>query len=609
MTINGYVNTLQTILDSDLDFYEYMLVRYLNDTSVDLRSSWELQWRSIGFDFRQDSDLAQSAYVNVIKSVVDTLVNKLANQKVRPYFNPVNGLWKTKKTVRDVQQYFDLLYDKIDVHTIVAQAFKSACIMGKGYIYINPLNFSIQMLPAHCVATLSSEARYTTNPHKGAVRMLNFPVNRLEDYGLKKIETAKEYVNLLHYFDIDEKKQIVYLNGRKVKEEEYKASTLPFVTLYYNKPLFGNQTVSIVQELDGIQTQIDYINAQISAATQLSPANQTFVMEGSSLASRDLSNKAGMVYTVKLAPGQSVPPVISVTPRPFDPQWLELQKYYVQQAYEIVGVSQLSAMSKKPSGLDSGAALSTMEDIESDRFEMHVSQYVRAYVDLAKLLIDILPENEDILPPSSNTSSMQWKDIKEQSDLFKVQYSAATSLSKDPAEKIKQIISLNQAGLITADKIASYLDMPDLEDAYKDASAIHDGIMQCIERAIEDEDYEVPDWVGYQQLAKQITIVENELYSSVSGDEENDAQVKESLSRIRKLEENLASKMEENGFVELEPQTEATTAEDGSGITSGIDNTQVADITSEIDNPQETYQDDLANNPEVTENGESLESE
>lgn len=576
---SNYLSRLNTILDTQLDYVEYQLMRYFNDTSIDIRNQWDIQWKNLGFDMPTDSDLFRSAYLNIIKSVIDSLVSKLANQKVRPYFTSINGTFQTRKVVKAIQQYFDILFDNQDIHGKMSRAFKTACIAGKGYIFVNPITFEIENLFTHQVATLTDEERYGSTREHCMIRYQQFPVIDLKKYGIE-YKSAKPNVELTLYFDIPNHAVSVYINRKKESELPYKHDILPLVYLYYNDPVLGSTTTSIVHELDGIQTQIDYINAQISAATQTTPANQTFVLEGSSLKPKDLGNKAGMVYGVKMPAGVNTPPVVSVSPSLFDPQWLSLLEYYTKQAYEIVGISQLSAMSKKPSGLDSGTALQTMEDIESDRFETQVSRYVQAYVDLAKTIIEILPENKDILPQSINNSSLKWKDIKEQSNLFKVQYSAASSLSKDPAEKLKQIMQLSQVGLLSADKISRYLDMPDLEDAYKDASSLADGVQECIERAIEEEDYNVPDWVSYELLAKQITVVENELYSSITGDDENDTLVIQSLQRIRKLEEDLASKMEENGYIQLQQPEEAVQSDSGLGVAP--DAVGSADLTSQM---------------------------
>ena len=280
-------------------------------------------------------------------------------------------------------------------------------------------------------------------------------------------------------------------------------------------------------------------------------------------------------------------------------------EYYIKQAYEIAGISQLSAMSKKPSGLDSGVALSTMEDIESDRFETQVANYINSYIDLANLLIEVLPEDDEVLPESVNTSSITWKDVKKQKDLFKVQYSAASSLSKDPAEKIKQVMQMSQIGLIGADKISHYLDMPDLEDAYKEASAVSDGVQQCISRAIEEGDYDVPDWVSYEALAQAITIEQNKLYASLSGDKKNDNKTTNAIKALMSLEENLVTIMEANGYISTQEPTEAMATEEGLGIAPQVN--AAPDVTQTIsENTAETLPPETANDQMATPNESTI---
>ena len=58
-----------------------------------------------------------------------------------------------------------------------------------------------------------------------------------------------------------------------------------------------------------------------------------------------------------------------------------------------------------------------------------------------------------------------------------IQYTAATALSKEPSEKLKQLMQLSQTGLINPAKIATYLDTPDMEEAYKGAQAVYSGLL------------------------------------------------------------------------------------------------------------------------------------
>lgn len=556
------LQTLNSIIESNLDAYTYKLARYLDKIDVDLRNYTEYSWQYSNNSFStflQDSDLMQAASSNVIKSVIDSLVSKLANNKTRPYFTPVNGTYETRQVVKSVQSYFDTLYDNADVHSKIAEAFREACIFNIGYLFINPFKWDIELAHTWTIATLSSEG---SNKTKMLMRIENYPTTLLDDEA--KYRGKEKYVQYAIYVDIKEGVAAEYINGIKSREIPYKASSIPLVPVFFNEPVNGTKTISVVDELEGIQTQIDLINAKISTAAQLTPGNVTYVFENSSLKAGDISNKTAQVYSIDMPPGTTQIPVQNVTPAAFDPQWLSLLDYYKGLAYEMIGISQLSAQSKKPSGLNSGTALQTMEDIESDRFETQVTHYINAYVNLAKTIIDVAPEDASILPESVNTSNIKWKDVKKESGLFKVQYSAASSLSKDPAEKVKQILQMSQVGLVSPSKIATYLDMPDLQDAFAGASAVQDAIDTVIQRAIDEDKYDIPEFINYQELSSNIALIQNRLFSCL-----DNKKARQALERLTKLDDTLQQIMIENGYIDMTPTEEE---QGGGSAVSGDEN-------------------------------------
>lgn len=566
--IESSKSKLQSIIDSELGYRSYQLARYFNDVTIDLNYFQEYNDSVWNYRFwnMQDPDLAQSPKINVIKSVIDSLVSKISNQKVRPYFNPINGLHSTRAIVKQAQQYFDIIYDKEKVHEKITQAFRNSCIFGIGYVFFNPLLKTIEVPGTWQIGICNTEKGYGT-PTKCLIEYKNLPVTQLDAYGIKG-KYHSQYVNFKIFIDTIEKVVIAYVNDTQAIKKSYKSDVIPLIPVYCNRPVFGTRTVSIVDELDGIQTNIDLLNSKISAAMQLTPANTTYVEAGSSLQSGDVSNKTGNVYTVKMGPGHNNLPVVNVTPAPYDPMWNQCLEMYIKQAYEVVGISQLSAQSKKPAGLDSGVALATLEDIESDRFQTQVDHYVHAFIDLANLIIEVM-DDDTILPKSINTATYSWEDIRKQKDLFKVQFSAASALSKDPQTKLQQIMQMTQIGLITTDQISMYLDSPDLEKAYKGASAIRDAIDTTIENAITKEIYDIPDYVSYQQLLTAIIVEENQLFAS------DDA---ESLARLHTLKDNLLNIMNEQGYVDLsnQPEQEAVTTEEGLGSGAAQDITGAA---------------------------------
>lgn len=584
------IRKLESIIDGQLDKNAYCFARYKNDLSIDLRTNTEYQnGFYYGFDYKQDSDLFNSAYFNVIKSVIDSIVSKLANQKVRPFFTPVNGTYKTRRIVKQCQQFFDSYYEFQKIQSKITKAFEESCIFSVGYLFVNPLTYEVEVPPSWNVATLNTESVYG-EPTKLLIKYPNYPTTLLDKLGINDADINSEYVTLEMYCDIAEKVFEVYINNNMVKSISYTAERLPIVKIFYNIPILGNYTPSIVEELDGIQTQIDLISAKISAAAQLTPANTTYVLEGSNLSPGDINNRIGNVYGVKCPPGMTTLPVMNVTPSPIDPYWQSLMEYYIQKAYEVIGISQLSAMSKKPAGLDSGTALQTMEDVESDRFETQVMQYVNAFIELAKTVIAVIPDTADILPNTKQSKSFKWSDVKKQSDLFKVQYSAQSALSKDPQEKVKQVLQLREQGFLNNYEVPLYLDLPDLQNAYEGAQAVENAVDALIERCIEEGDTDIPEYIDYQQLAQKITIVENQLSASYTGNKKDDEDVALSIECLQTLESKLMNIMEENGFIAK--NTEAELGENANVATSL---SAANDISTEI-KPSETLNEEPLDN-------------
>lgn len=555
-----YISHLSSRIEGKLDYYSYKLARYINRADVDLRNYDYQYYYSAPISLLQDGDLLRAPSTNVIKSVIDSLVSKLSNNKVRPFFAPVDGTFKTKKVIRQAQQFFDIYYDKINLNNIISETFKDACIFDIGYIIINPFTFEVERVPSYCIEELNVNGENKV----ALIKWIHQPSLILDKYG---IEAKRQYINVEML--IKENEAILYVDEKKVKT--IPTNGYPIVNVYYNEPINNGKTVSIVDELEGIQTQIDLINAKIAATSQLTPANLVFIDEQSGLKSSDINNKDCQIYPVGIQPGNTANPVNVVTPVPFDPYWSSMLDFYINKAYDMIGISQLSAQSRKPSGLDSGIALQTMEDIESDRFEVQVNHFINAYINVTRKLIEIIPEDFEILPADKYQSTMTWAALKEQNNLYKVQYSAATSLSKEPSERAKQIIQMSQIGLITPSKAAELMDMPDLTDAYTDAEAMEMAVAAVINNAVEYDLYEVPAYVSLTSLAREISLEQNQLFISMSAGKDN-SEVAESLKRLNKLDAIVADKMVQLGIIDMTPtadegNTEAV-SESGLAVTN-----------------------------------------
>ena len=127
---------LETVNAIRLQKYRRNLRKYLATPGLNI-DTLTTNSASVGWDYSINSfsdGNTLSPSINVIKSVIDTLVSKIATSKVRPFFNTLNGSYKEMQTALQAQQFFDIFYEEQNVHMTVSKAFEDACIFDTGAI-------------------------------------------------------------------------------------------------------------------------------------------------------------------------------------------------------------------------------------------------------------------------------------------------------------------------------------------------------------------------------------------------------------------------------------------------------------------------------------------
>jgi len=485
-----------------------------------------------------EEDTTQTPQVNIIKSCIDTLTSKIAQSKVRPFFNTQNGTFKDIQTVKQAQAFFDLYYDLQNVNKKVSEAFRDACIFEKGVIYINERTKEISKALPWQVYVRPAEITYGRITRVYYERK-DYPTTLLPEELVTRAKVENyDYVEYGVYYDTFNNIKAELINGIVVNTEPYEAKKVPFIFLHYCSPIFGDTSQSIVDMLNSIQLEIDSLMMKIKDASQLNPALTFCVPKGSSVRTSQLNNRVGQILEYNATPNMTGSPVTVATPAFIDGQYMQLVDELKQSAYELVGISQLSAMSTKPSGLDSGVALSTMENIESDRFETQLNQVIRAYVDIAKTCLEVFPKEETILPEDNHRLSIKWKDIVEESDKMVVQFSAADSLSKDPSTKLQQLQLLAQTGIIPQTRIAQFMELPDIQSGYSLSNNAINAVLTCINDCIEKNIFDVPDYIPFTMLKEEI--INTQLSLKAASSEENDNS--KDIAKLTKLYETVEIK-------------------------------------------------------------------
>lgn len=454
--------------------------------------------------FDIESDTTSTIQENIVRSCIDTLTALAASKKVRPFFNTVDGTFKDVQLAKQAQLYFDQLYDEKHVNKTVVNVFKDACVFDKGVIKICRNTGEIKRVLPYLVYFDPLETHYGKNT-RVVEKLEHYPTRLLKDtYGIQPPKNM-DYLTVFEYYDIVEHVKAVYVQEtNKVYTAAWEPNELPYIVFNYSDPVKGTTDQSVVDILYGIQLQVDELLAVIKDSIQMNPGVTYFVPNGSGIKANMLSNRTGQIVAYDAMQGQ--PPVVAQTNDIISAQFIQMLDKLKADAYELIGISELSAMARKPTGLNSGVALETLENAEAGRQEVLISNVVHLYVDIAKRCIEVFDPTKSILPNARNRTRLEWQGIVDARDRLNIQFSAADSLSKDPSTKLQQLIQLAQAGVIPQSAVGRLMELPDLAAGYSLANNAYNAVCAFIEEVIESQQVlNIPPFLPLEMLKDEIT--------------------------------------------------------------------------------------------------------
>lgn len=532
--------------------YNWYLQNY-NGRQAALRELYTYPNGFYGFNAAMIPDRAFPA-INVARNIIKTIHSKLIQSKGRIYFNGVNSLFKTLKIIRQAQVYFDAFIDRDQLTKKVSACLMDALIFSYGIMWTDSDTKSNERVRPWEFYIDAAEKNYGSYS-RAYISQEQYPLHNLKDKIKSGTAAERKLQNNIHakcirvvYFDLINKERILFIDGEEHKREKIESENLPFAIIYYDEPIKGLYGNSVMDNVLPVQQQINSILTRVHDALRYSPSHTVYVpysgnpngTPGSGPASgkadaehaaRVISNRVGNVVLVNNANGT---PVVA-TPSPISPEYLTHLNFFIQQAFEMEGVSQLSATGKKPSGVNSGVALDTLQDVESERFQALLDGLIQFYKDIYNNMIEVFPASDDILPARLNRAKTKWSEIKKARESFSLETSLASVLSKDPQKKAEQIEKLQMQGVIDPATATTLLDIPDLNRAYSTASASADYCWKVIEDAVEHGDV---DYYNVLNLSQCLSMAVNTLCQLASSDEKVET-INNLLALIAKLSDSI----------------------------------------------------------------------
>ncbi len=467
---------------------------------------------------------------NVVQSCVDTVTAKIAKNRPKPLFLTNGGDYRLQRKAKKLNQFMEGIFFENKVHTELAPtAFRDCAVLGDGLVHVYDWygQVKIERVLSSEILVDELEAVYGQPTQMHRVKNVDrlvlaemFPkykakIMRAEEAFFEGMQgphisdqlTVAESWHLPRSPNARDGKHVIVITGCTLFEEEWTDDCFPFAKLPWCPRLYGYWAQGGAEQIQNIQLEINKLLWVIQRSMHLAGTSKIWLQQGSKVDPSSMNND---LWTIGWYVGN---PPLYVTPPIVQPEIYQHLQTLKASAYEQFGISQLSASSKKPDGLDSGKALREFNDIESERYMIIGQNYEKFHLDITKLCISTARriykrrgELTSRVPGSKFLDTIDWGDVDMNDDQYVMQIFPISSLPSDPAGRLATIQEYAQAGYIDPRTARRLSDFPDLQQVETLAGAVEERILNILDKIVDDGEFSPPDQFMEPGLARQLAL-------------------------------------------------------------------------------------------------------
>lgn len=482
---------------------------------------------------------------NLVKAVCDAAQAQIASQSTRARVLTQKGNWSLQQRAQALEHYLDGVYEENDVHTEAAMGFLDAAKVGATGFKVYPVDgrMCVDLVRPGEVIVDPVDGQYR-NPRClyqecFLPRAVVMGLYGRDDKKRRAIETASKasgerlFPWLPHDTTIDTirvveawrrpdpedwhqaktGRHVVAIEGATLLDEDWDRG-FPFVFWRYDTESVGFWGRGLAQNLRSMQRELNYTLLKLQECMRLNSGYRVLIDRQSKVSAEEITDSPGEVIYYDSRNG-AAPPQYQVSNTVPD-QFFRHVEDIIRRGFEQEGVSLLGATSRKPAGLDSGAAIREYNDVEAARFVVKAKAYERFIgVHLARLIIVERAAAADADKPvrvevqrrrGVSVKEINWADAEMDAKDYSVQVFPASALPIQPAGRMATVEGWMAAGLIDRDQAMRLLDFPDLDEFQATELAPHEIILDAVERMIDEGAYVPPEPVQDLQLTAKLTI-------------------------------------------------------------------------------------------------------
>ena len=518
--------------------------------------------RAYTSNYNNNQVLPDRLTFNVVQSNIDTLTSKVSKIKPRARFLTNAGGFRAVKAAKKLGYLSDGIFQENDIYGIARGTVRDALVFGDGFLHFYSENSRVRIervIPyeifvdeLECVGGGTPTHLYRIKVVSRQALMDAFPQlkekiaqsQQLFSLNLHQTSPATDQIEVLEAWKLGSGEERE--NGRHLLAVpdcvlhfgEWTGKRFPFARISWTQPFSGYWSQSLAEQLKSTQLEINKLLAVQQRSYHLAGSFKILVQNGSQIPVESFNNNIGTIikYTGQ-RPDYITPPVLP-------PEFYRNLETLIQRSYQISGVSQLSAFSQKPAGLNSGVALREYNDIESARFQEFSQDIEAFFVDAAKCCMalagEIAEANTGHYPVtvknSKSLTKLDLKEIKLKEEDYTISVFPASSLPQEPAGRLEAIDDLVKRGLIDPVEQRELLNFPDIEASNQLSTAQDEYLKEVFEKMLEDEEYTPPDPLDNLQLARKLALQYYALGKKLGEGEEKLEMIRQYIRDIGALE-------------------------------------------------------------------------
>lgn len=505
---------------------------------------------------------------NLIQACTDTLVSRLTQNEPAPKFLTDGADYKQRHLAQELNRFILGEFYQTKAYSKGAKALRDAIVMGPGLLKVyrgddNKVcvdrvmstdlfvddNDSLNGCPQTLLQMklVDRDKLFANNPEARSI--IEQTPQSYPDNAPESGRTTADQILVVEGWRLasgPDKDAPGYTPGRHtiatigglIFDEEWHKTRFPFAMINFSDPFLGYWGQGLGTQLFGTQLSINRIMYTISRAISLVGVPRVFIEQSSKVVKAHNNNEIGVLVTYSgTKPSYEIAPCNA-------PELYEERDRLIEYGFRQCGVSNMQATSQKPAGLNSGEAIRSYDDINTDRFAQLSRKYENLFIDLSYLIVDEAMDiakdtgkYQTVYPNKDGTKEIDLPKMSFLKDPFVIKCFTESSLPHQPAGRMAAVTEQVQAGMLTIKEGRRLLKFPDLEQNEKLDNASEERIFKILDAIVEDGEYTPPDPFIDLELATVLTVQYLNLYLAANLEEEKADMLRTFFTQVQDMKQ------------------------------------------------------------------------